>query len=224
MPVVENVIASRLAMGEGKGSRRERLAAELRKDDTSKRLTCLALWLTHEPAAAKDLCQSALLAAYDPNASPWDPDGQTTLLRHVGNLMVGMAYNDRRRFFARRVTLDGEITIDGQVAGDAPPADEQLDAVRLVERARAVQAATLAALEKDDRCAAGVYRAILDGVQGHVAIAARTGCTPEEVPHAYKRITYHGRRIAQEEEQRVLQEMRQRRTSHAARTTAGVSE
>jgi hypothetical protein len=211
-------------MGEGTKSRRERFQAEARNLHTNRQLTFLAHSLMHESAAAKDLYQSALLAAYDPNASPWDPDGDVPFVRHVGRLMAGMAYNERRRFFSRRVTLDGEMTIDPQVAGDEMPSDEQVDAVRLFERAQAVQVALLAAVENDDPRAAEVYRAVREGAEGSAAIAARVGCSPDEAAHAYKRITYHGRRVAREEEERVLHEMQQRQTSHAARTAAGASE
>jgi hypothetical protein len=222
--MLENMVPSRPAMAERKESRRERFAAELRKGDTHRRLTKMASWLARDPTAAKDLFQSAFVEAYDPNGSPWDPDGEVTFFRHIGNLMVWMALNDRRRFFTRRVTLDGEMTIDERLAGDALSADEQLDTLRFTERARAVQAAMFAALEKDDSQAVGVYRAILDGVEDRTAIAARAGCKPEDVPRAYERLRYHGRRIAQEEEQRAVQEMRRRLTAHAARTVAGASE
>jgi DNA-directed RNA polymerase specialized sigma24 family protein len=212
-------------MAEWMESRRKRFDAEARKLPTRQRLTSLALSLMREPAAANDLMQSAILAAYDPaGASPWDPDGAISFVRHVGNLMIGMAYNDRRRFFARRVALDGEITIDGQVAGDAPPADEEVDAARLFAQAQTFHAALWAAVEKGDRLAAGVYQLLREGVEGNAAIAARLGCSADEVALAIKRLIYHGRRIADEEQQKALHEMKQRQTAHAARTPAGASE
>lgn len=116
------------------------------------------------------------------------------------------------------------MTIDDQVAGDARPADEELDGARFLAHLKEVQTTLLAAVERDDPRAADVYRAMREGIEGTAAIAAHVGCSPEDVVRAYQRLTYQGRRIVEQEEQRVLEAMKQRRRSHPARTVTGVSE
>jgi DNA-directed RNA polymerase specialized sigma24 family protein len=204
-------------MGEDRESPREVLRRELVKDGVAKRLLGLAAWLTRNPADAEDLLQSALAVAADANGWPWDPDGDKPFTMHIGAIMINRASNDRRRSSIGRVVLDPDVATGERVAGDGHSPDQDVDDLRQLAWVRRIKSTLAASLDANDHEAAAVYRAILEGVEGHAAIAAHTGCPPEAVRLAYDRITYQGRRIVKLEEEKDLLEMRQRRESAAPR-------
>jgi DNA-directed RNA polymerase specialized sigma24 family protein len=60
-----------------------------------------AFYLTRNKTRAEDLAAEAMVAAFDPDRSPWRPDGDLTLSQHVirlvRELMRSEARKDRRR-------------------------------------------------------------------------------------------------------------------------------
>ncbi len=164
--------------------------------------------------------QSALARVADPNGSPWDPGGAKTFFAHVGAIMNTLASNDRRSFRARRLVLDGDLGVSDTVAGGGPPADDALAAREALARKARLGTALLAELDANDPRAAAIYRAVVDGVEGHAALAERAGCKIEEVRYAYDRIKYHGRRLLERERQAEEDRMRE---TQRTKTTASAS-
>jgi len=175
------------------------------------RLRTLAAWLMHSSQDADDLVQSALARVFDPQGSPWDPDGKKTFVLHVGAEMNNLASNERQRIRAQHGAVNSTLARDDNTIDSAPLADEALHEQRRLAHWRKLGGELLTELDKEDPIAAAVYRAMCKGVEGRPEIAAEVGCNEEEVRFAYDRIRYHARPIRERDRLAQLAEMRARR-------------
>lgn len=226
-PVLGNVVTChgrlRVGMGDADDSPRERARAELLKDRVMARLRTLAAWAMHSSQDAEDLLQSALARVFDPQGSPWDPNGKKTFVLHVGAVMNNLASNERQSFHARHVVVDSTLARDDNAIDGAPLADEALHEQRKLAHRRKLGSELLAELDKTDPTAAAVYRAICKGAEGHAEIAAEVGCKEEEVRLAYDRIKYHARQILERDRRAQLEEMGERRQKSMKASSKGSS-
>jgi DNA-directed RNA polymerase specialized sigma24 family protein len=190
-------------MAEGDGGPRERARAEVQNEGVRFKLFRIALGRTRSLAESEDLVQSALERVLDPEATPWNPDGPVSFVAHVGSVINSLAANAARSFRARRLVVDA----DRAGAGDEDAADgAPLADAAIAEHEERVRLARLGGelrmlLEARDPEAARVYAAILEGVEGHAAIAEHAQCTPKAVRNAYDRIAYHAERILDREDE-----------------------
>jgi DNA-directed RNA polymerase specialized sigma24 family protein len=206
------------AMGALVDPYRARVVLELRNPNVEKGLRHLAHWLARSHEDARDLLQSALARVVDPRGAPWDPDGPKDFVCHVGTVMSNMAANRRRRWQANHEVLDPNGAHDDRTADGAPLADDAVGEVQDVAQWARLRDALLGELDRSDAEAAAVFRAILDGVEGHPAIAAHAGIEIERVRHTYDRIKYRARLLLDRQQQDEVEGMRRRREAPARGT------
>ncbi len=193
---------------------RARLLLELKNGDAEKQLRSLAHHFTRSTDDARDLVQTALARVLDPLDAPWDPVATKSLVEHLGKVMSNLSANARRSGRARYEVLPPEPLDDDSATDGAPLADVILGDAR--DRARLLDA-LLAELDGHDPEGAAVLRAIVDGVEGHPAIAARVGIATERVRHAYDRIKYAARPLLARKQKEELKRTGQRRAPPAKR-------
>jgi hypothetical protein len=192
---------------DGASGARERLAAD---PGLRARLMKMALSLTDNVVAdASDLVQEAIRKTLDPNVSPWKPEKQPSLLRHLGSLMNSAASHQRRDARARRFipfasendgpqkAIRGRGPTAAPMQAAEPNAEEgalaQEDGKRIDDRL-----ARLRLRLAGDAIALGKIDLHAEGVDDAAAQAARLGCTVREIYRAAERITYHAKRVAAE--------------------------
>jgi DNA-directed RNA polymerase specialized sigma24 family protein len=172
---------------------------ELEKASVRARLKWLATRYTATDADAEDLVQQALARVVDPQGSPWDPDGTTTFVNHVGSVINGLASNEWRSARVRHEILDGHLAHDGQTADDAPAVDAILEEREEQETLRRRGVKLLACLGDTDPVATDVLAAAREGFETPAEQAARLGRKVEDVYEAYRRLKYHAAQILAQE-------------------------
>jgi DNA-directed RNA polymerase specialized sigma24 family protein len=214
------MVRSTLAMAEGDGGPRERARAAVQSEGVRFKLFRIAMWRTRSPAESEDLVQSALVRVLDPEASPWNPDGAISFVAHVGSVINSLAANAARSFHSHRVVIDADRAGDEGAADGAPLADEAISEHEERARLARLGGELRALLEARDPEAARVYTAILEGIEGHAAIAAHAQCTPRAVRYAYDRIAYHAERIRDRDDEAERARAKDRRPKQAKRAAA----
>jgi DNA-directed RNA polymerase specialized sigma24 family protein len=177
---------------------KERIHEELERAGVRTRLVNFGRSLTGSPIDAEDLVHQALVKVIDPDGVPWDCDGKKSLFEHVGSVMNGLWSNEWRSARVRYEVVDTDLVRDTKSVDRAPLADEALsehyDRASLHRRSQVLWER----LPEGD-LARDVLRAVSAGHETPAAQAAAIGCSVDDVQKAYKRLTYLGRAILDEE-------------------------
>jgi len=71
-----------------------------------------ALYLTRSGARAEELAAEALAISLDPERSPWDPNGETTLSEHVVKVVRGLMKAEARKKQVRSLPANAKLVAD----------------------------------------------------------------------------------------------------------------
>jgi DNA-directed RNA polymerase specialized sigma24 family protein len=189
----------------------DRARKELEKAGVRTRLVQFASWQTASVQDAEDLVHSALARVFDPQGSPWDPDGSKSFLMHVGSVMNGLSANEGRSWRAKHEVVDSNLARDERSTDGAPLADELLGSHQELAELRRLGERLLAELEEKDPDAVKVLRLGIAGIESAHELADKILRTVEFVYDANDRIRYHAARILEEERAAEAQRMRERR-------------
>ncbi len=184
----------------------ERARREIENPLVRARLKRLAWQHTDNDADAEDLVQLALTRVFDPEGSPWDPEGGRSFFLHVGSVINGLAVNEWRSARVRHEIIDSGVARDDETADGAPLADRALEEHQEREELRRRGTLLLERLGDQDPVATEVILASRDGCETPAEQAAHIGRDVEEVYDAYRRLKYLARQIRDEaaaEEERM---------------------
>jgi DNA-directed RNA polymerase specialized sigma24 family protein len=170
------------------------------------RLKRLASWHTDNDADAADLVQRALTRVFDPEGSPWDPEGGQSFFLHVGSILNSIAANEWRSARARHEIVDNNVARDEGSVDGTPLADRALEEHQEREELRRRGTLLLERLGDQDSVAREVILASREGCETPAEQAAHIGRDVGEVYEAYRRLKYLAGRIREEaaaEEERM---------------------
>ncbi len=179
---------------------------------------------TYSVSASIRARSAGMLKAFDPDDSPWDPDGGQTFFRHVGSIINGFAVNQRRKARSHRTILRTPEARGALRPRMNTPVDESLDTTQTNAALKQAGQTLLERLGPRDDVAIQVLAAARGGADTVEQQAAAIGCSTGEVRSAHRRLKYHASALI--EEQRVadgqsIAELRERRERPSGKEVAG---
>jgi DNA-directed RNA polymerase specialized sigma24 family protein len=176
----------------------KRALEEFKRDGVRIRAIQYAHRRTRSAADAEDLVQAALERVFDPDGSPWDPDGGKTFFAHMLSVINGLHMNRVRAAQRRREVIDSALVEEAAPATDVLPADEALESHEALVRLRRLGEKLRERL-KGDVLALEVLDLAIDGYEQPAAQAAQLGCPLTTVREANRRLKYQAARLLEEE-------------------------
>ena len=167
----------------------KRAREELEKSGTRAKLVKFAAWRAHHGPEADDLLQEALAKVFDPDDSPWDPDGGKSFVLHVGSVINRLASHEWTSARAQHEVVDSRLA-SGKTAVDTSP----LADATLAQRRESGEL-LLAELGDGDTVATKVLLAAREGCETPAELAEAIGHRVEEVYDTIRRLKYQGRQL-----------------------------
>jgi DNA-directed RNA polymerase specialized sigma24 family protein len=189
----------------------QRAHEELEKSDTRAKLVKFAAWRAHHGPDADDLLQEALAKVFDPDDSPWDPDGGKSFVLHVGSVINRLASHEWTSARVQHEVVDSRIASDEATVDPLPLADATLAQHQESAEMHRLGELLLAELGDGDTVATKVLLAAREGCETPAELAEKTGHRVEEVYDAIRRLKYHGRQVLLRERAAEARRLSERR-------------
>jgi DNA-directed RNA polymerase specialized sigma24 family protein len=173
----------------------ERAREVLEKPETRRKLVTFASWRTHNGPDADDLLQEALAKVFDPDDSPWDPDGSKSFVLHVGSIINRLASHEWTSARVQHEVVDSRLASDKTTVDPSPLADAALAQHQESAELHRLGELLLAELGDGDTVATKVLLAAREGYETPAELAEKIERPVEEVYDAIRRLKYHGHQV-----------------------------
>jgi DNA-directed RNA polymerase specialized sigma24 family protein len=188
-----------------------RAREELEKSGTRAKLVKFAAWRAHHGQDADDLLQEALAKVFDPDDSPWDPDGGKSFVLHVGSVINRLASHEWTSARVQHEVVDSSLASDKTAVDPSPLADVTLAQRRESGELRRLGELLLAELGDDDTVATKVLLAAREGCETPAELAEAIGHRVEEVYDTIRRLKYQGRQLLAHKRAAGASQLRERK-------------